>query len=176
MTPFELRLLGEFRARDAAGQPVVVAARKNRALLALLALLALAPSGSMARERLAGLLWGGRGTVQAQSSLRQALVALRKELAPIGPSLISADNERVSLDAARVEIDAITFRRLAASDDVSPCAARRRSMAASFWPTRTSAIVASRNGWGWNDGGSPKWRVACWRSCARSSGARRGST
>jgi TolB-like protein/two-component SAPR family response regulator/Flp pilus assembly protein TadD len=115
MTPFELRLLGEFRARNAAGQAVVVAARKNRALLALLAL---APSGSMARERLAGLLWGGRGTVQAQSSLRQALVALRKDLAPIGSPLLSADNERVSLDTARVEIDAVTFQRLAASDEV----------------------------------------------------------
>ena len=117
MTPFELRLLGEFRARDAAGQPVVVAARKNRGLLALLAL---APSGSMARERLVGLLWSDRGTVQAQSSLRQALVALRKDLAPMGSPLLSANNERVSLDTTRVEIDAVTFQRLAASDDVEP--------------------------------------------------------
>ncbi len=115
MAPFELRLLGEFRARDAAGRPVVVAARKNRALLAILAL---APSGSMARERVVGLLWSDRGTVQAQNSLRQALVALRKELAPIGSPLLSADNDRVSLDASRVEIDAVTFPRLAASDDV----------------------------------------------------------
>ena len=97
MALFELQLLGEFRARDAAGRPVIVAARKNRALLALLAL---TPSGSMARERIVGLLWSDRGAVQAQSSLRQALVALRKDLASIGSPLLSADNDRVSLDAA----------------------------------------------------------------------------
>ncbi len=115
MALFELQLLGEFRARDAAGRPVMVAARKNRALLALLAL---TPSGSMARERIVGLLWSDRGAVQAQSSLRQALVALRKDLASIGSPLFSADNDRVSLDAAGIEIDVVAFRRLAASDDV----------------------------------------------------------
>ena len=115
MVSLELQFLGEFSARDAAGQPVAVAARKNRALLALLAL---SPSGAMARERVAGLLWSDRGAVQALSSLRQALVALRKDLASIGPPLVSADNERVSLDAARVEIDVVAFRRLAAYDDI----------------------------------------------------------
>ena len=115
MVSIELLLLGEFRARDAAGQPIVVAARKNRALLALLAL---TPSGSMARERIAGLLWSDRGAVQALSSLRQGLVALRKDFASIGSPFLSADNERVSLDTARVETDVVAFRELAASDDV----------------------------------------------------------
>ena len=115
MVSTELLLLGEFRARDAAGQPIVVAARKNRALLALLAL---TPSGSMARERIAGLLWSDRGAVQALSSLRQGLVALRKDFASIGSPFLSADNERVSLDTARVETDVVAFRELAASDDV----------------------------------------------------------
>ena len=120
MASLELQLFGEFRARDSAGQPVVIAARKNRAMLALLAL---TPSGSMTRDRIAGMLWSDRGTAQALSSLRQALVALRKDLESIGPPLLSADNERVSLDAARVQVDVISFRRLAAADDLE--AARR---------------------------------------------------
>jgi DNA-binding SARP family transcriptional activator len=115
MALFEMQLLGEFQARDAAGRSIAVVARKNRALLALLAL---APSGSMARERIAGLLWSDRGAVQAQSSLRQALVALRRDLAPVASALLSADNDQVNFDAAGVEVDVVTFRRLAAFDDV----------------------------------------------------------
>src|SRR5581483_1511980 len=86
----------------------------------------LAPSGAMARERLAGLLWSDRGPVQASSSLRQALVALRKDLAPIGSPILLADNERMSLDPGRTDVDVFAFRRHAASDEVE---ATRRAVA-----------------------------------------------
>ena len=78
MAALELKLLDEFAVRNGAGRPIDIAARKNCALLAALAL---SPSGSMPREVLAGLLWSDRGEAQARSSLRQALKGLRKDLA-----------------------------------------------------------------------------------------------
>lgn len=67
MTVLEIKLLGEFEVRDSLGHSVTVAARKNRAMLALLAL---APSGGLSRDRIAGLLWSDRDDSQAGSSLR----------------------------------------------------------------------------------------------------------
>jgi TolB-like protein len=116
MAALELRLLGEFEARDGMGSPLPVTAKKNRALLTALAL---APACSMSRTRIANLLWSDRSEAHAQSSLRQALAALRKDLAAIDPSPLLADRDRVALDPKRVEIDAVAFERLAASDDVA---------------------------------------------------------
>lgn len=116
MAALELKLLGEFEVRDEMGLPLLVRARKNRALLAALAL---APACSIARARIANLLWSDRGDVQAQSSLRQALVALRNDLAAVDPLPLSADRDRLTLDAKRVEVDAVVFDRLAASEDVA---------------------------------------------------------
>jgi DNA-binding SARP family transcriptional activator len=116
MAAVELRLLGEFEARDGTGLPLPVRAKKNRALLAALAL---APACSMPRARIANLLWSDRNEAQAQSSLRQALVALRKDFAAIDPSPLSADRDRLALDAKQVEIDATAFERLAASEDIA---------------------------------------------------------
>jgi TolB-like protein len=116
MAALALRLLGEFEARDGIGLPLVVTAKKNRALLTALAL---ASAYSMSRTRVANLLWSDRSEAHAQSSLRQALAALRKDLAAINPSPLSADRDRVALDPNRVEIDVIAFERLAASEDAA---------------------------------------------------------
>ena len=77
MAVLKLQLLGGFKALNESGQEIVVSARKGRALLAVLAV---APSGSASREKLATLLWSDRGEDQARSSLRQTLTVLRKEL------------------------------------------------------------------------------------------------
>ena len=95
-----------------AGRPVAVVAKKNRALLAALAL---APACTMPRQRIARLLWSDRDEAQARSSLRQALVALRKDLAGSGSKALSFGEERVKLDPAIVEVDALVFARLAGS-------------------------------------------------------------
>lgn len=110
-----LRLLGEFEVRDSAGQLVTIAARKNRALLAALAL---APSNSAPRDRIARLLWGDRADEQARSSLRQALVSLRKDLAATGVAPIVATESRIKLDPNLIEVDVIDFQRLATSADL----------------------------------------------------------
>ena len=62
----QVNVLGTFEARDRGGQPLVVSARKSRALIAALAL---APQSAMARESLASLLWSDRGEEQARSSI-----------------------------------------------------------------------------------------------------------
>lgn len=123
MTALDLRLLGEFEARDGAGHAFAVTARKNQALLAMLAL---APSGSLPRQFIAGLLWSDRGEAQARGSLRQALVGLRKDLVAIDPPLLTVSDVKIRLDLGRLEVDALAFQRLAASEDV---AALRRAAA-----------------------------------------------
>jgi DNA-binding SARP family transcriptional activator len=65
--------------------PIAISAKKNRALLAVLAL---SPGMTATRERLAGLLWGDRPDEQARSSLRQSLAALRKELGDADEALL----------------------------------------------------------------------------------------
>ena len=64
-----LELLGTFSLYGSDGKSISIASKKNRALLAILALsLGLRAT----RERLAGLLWGDRGDDQARDSLRQS--------------------------------------------------------------------------------------------------------
>ena len=72
----------------------IVSAKKNRALLAILAL---SPSGWVPRQQLANLLWSDREDVHARSSLRQSLASLRKDFSAIDPSLVSADDEKLIL-------------------------------------------------------------------------------
>ena len=95
MTPARLHLLGGFRLTTGQGHAIEVAAKKNRALLAILAL---APRRETTRDRLTGLLWSDRGEEQARSSLRQALVALRKDLGGLDadPLVLNGDRDRKS--------------------------------------------------------------------------------
>ena len=109
-----LELFGGFRLTRASGGEIAVSSRKNRALLAILAL---APGCAATREQLVALLWGDRGEQQARNSLRQALVALRRDLAEIEPSPVLIHDDRVKLDLARFHIDAVAFRMLAEAGD-----------------------------------------------------------
>src|SRR5690242_8557206 len=99
VAPLRLNLLGEFEASDAAGRPIAIVAKKNRALLAALAL---APGCTLRRHRIARLLWSDRDDAQARSSLRQALVALRKDLAVAGAKAFTFGDDQVKLDPAHV--------------------------------------------------------------------------
>src|SRR5262245_53841202 len=108
MTSLELDLLGGFQAR-AAGQVIDVPGRKERALLALLAL---APGEGRSRDRLAGLLWGDRGDKQAGDSLRQAILRLRKAFDPVQSLPLLTDRGSVCLDQAAVAVDVQKFEAL----------------------------------------------------------------
>ena len=108
MASLQLVLLGGFQAR-AAGQEIDVPGRKERALLAFLAI----PAGEpRSRDKLAGLLWSDRGDSQARDSLKQAVFKLRRSLDGVQPSPLLADREFVSLERAAVAVDVAEFEQL----------------------------------------------------------------
>jgi len=108
MASLQLVLLGGFQAR-AAGQEINVPGRKERALLAFLAI----PAGeARSRDKLAGLLWSDRGDSQARESLKQAVFKLRKSLDGVQPSPLRADREFVTLDTEAVTVDVAKFEQL----------------------------------------------------------------
>ena len=104
-----LCVLGKFTLRSG-GHEIAVSGLKSRALLAYLACNAGKPHS---REKLIGLLWGGRFDEQARQSLRQSLSTLRRIL---GSDLIEADRNEVSLnDGLRSDVSA--FVNLVVSKD-----------------------------------------------------------
>ncbi len=112
-----LKLLGGFGLTDGAGNEIEVVGRK---LQALLALLALSPSGSISRERLTGLLWADSPEENARASLRQCKAELRRLLGD--HQVISGDRVNVTLDRRLVGVDVITFERLAKAGDLAGAA------------------------------------------------------
>jgi DNA-binding SARP family transcriptional activator len=92
----------------------MVGSKKNRALLAYLAL---SPNRSATRERIAGLLWGEHGEEQARNSLRQSLAVLRKELGENGAGVLVTRDDTVALVQTGISIDVDEIAELAAADD-----------------------------------------------------------
>ncbi len=115
MSAGRLDLLGGFRL-SADGQALDVPAKKNRALLGVLAL---APRQEATRDRLAGLLWSDRGEEQARNSLRQALVALRKDFAAFAASPLLLNGDRVALDLQSFSVDVAEFLEASAGTDAA---------------------------------------------------------
>src|SRR5215472_14133870 len=113
MARLQLTLLGGFEARIIPGEPLDIATRKTRGLLAYLAL----PTGrAHSRDKLTGLLWSDRGDEQARNSLRQALAELVRVLAGVEPAPLVKGRDTLALDPQAVEVDAIAFERLTASE------------------------------------------------------------
>nr|WP_295083272.1 AAA family ATPase [uncultured Roseateles sp.] len=83
----QLRLLGGFELRDAAGRPQSLPYDKVRALLAMLAL----QSGPLPRELLAETLWPDSTLDQARANLRRALFDLRRLLGQLWPEQAEQD-------------------------------------------------------------------------------------
>src|SRR5262245_187034 len=108
MTSLELALLGGFQA-SAAGHSIDIAGRKERALLAILAM---PPGEPRSREKLAGLLWSDRRDKQARDSLKQSLLRLRKSLGSLDPLPMVTDRTSVTLNRAEVAVDVQEFEQL----------------------------------------------------------------
>ena len=106
-----LTVLGGFGLRSTDGRDLALSTRKDRLLLAYLALNAGRP---LARDRLAGLLWGDRGETQARDSLRQSLAAIRQAFRQVGLDPIASERDSVTFNSAGIEIDAVVFERTAA--------------------------------------------------------------
>ena len=116
MTPARLHLFGGFRLTTGQGRAVDVSAKKNRALIGILAL---APQGEVTRERLTGLLWSDRGEEQARSSLRQALVALRKDFSALDADPLVLNGDRIAFAPELLTIDVVEFLSNSTSADPS---------------------------------------------------------
>lgn len=114
--PVRLNILGDFVLSDADGRQFPIATKKNRALLAVLAL---SPGFQATRERLCGLLWGDRGEDQARSSLRQSLAVLRKELGQIEELVLKTHDDIVALRSDTAQIDAVEFLALSNDSEVN---------------------------------------------------------
>ena len=109
MTSLELVLLGGFQA-GVAGHVIDIAGRKERALLAVLAM---PPGEPRSREKLAGLLWSDRSDKQARDSLKQALLRLRKSFGSLYPLPMVTDRASVTLNA-EITVDVQEFEQLVA--------------------------------------------------------------
>jgi len=108
MACLELNLLGGFQAR-AIGTTLDIAGRKERALLAVLAL---SPREPLARTKLAAMLWSDRGEKQAHDSLKSAIARLKKTFDSIDIHPIVSSRESVALKWNDVTVDVATFDRL----------------------------------------------------------------
>ena len=112
----QLNILGNFLLSHADGRQLAVPTKKNRALLAILAL---SPGFQATRERLCGLLWGDRGEDQARGSLRQSLAVLRKELGEAESFLLQTRDDVVELRPDAIRVDAVEFLKLARANDLA---------------------------------------------------------
>ncbi len=109
----QLRFMGGFELRDTDGAQVRLPTRKS---LALFAFLAQSGGQSVARERLAALLWPRSDDIQARASLRQELAVLRKAIAGAGLPDIAASKEALSLHLSEAQLDTARLKALAQSD------------------------------------------------------------
>src|SRR5215813_5646855 len=106
MAACSLKLLGSLDLRSADGKELALTTRKDRLLLAYLALNAGRP---LARDRLAGLLWGDRGETQARDSLRQSLAAIRQAFRQAELDPVTSDRDSATFDPKDINIDALAF-------------------------------------------------------------------
>jgi len=116
MSLARLDLLGGFRLTSHDGETLEVRAKKNRALLGVLAV---APNQEATRHRLATLLWSDRGEEQARDSLRQALAAIRKDFTGLGADALALVGDRVALNPKLFTIDVTEFEAASASRDMA---------------------------------------------------------
>jgi TolB-like protein/DNA-binding SARP family transcriptional activator len=108
-----LHLLGGFTLTTiATGEPVVLTGKRERILLAFLAL---SHDCSAPRRKLTTLLWGESDDTASLDNLRVCLWSLRKALGDTKRQLVASRGEDMVLDIGAVDVDILTFRRLAGS-------------------------------------------------------------
>lgn len=120
-TLLHLSLLGGCEIAGPDGQPLHLASRKAKAVLAVLAL---SDGMALGRDRLCGLLWAEAAEDQARASLRQCLKLIRQALGPADP-VVKADRLTMALDRTGVALDVTRLLdRLAADDLADPALLR----------------------------------------------------
>lgn len=147
-----LSLLGGCEIAGPEGQPLHLASRKARAVLAVLAL---SDGMALGRDRLCGLLWAEAAEDQARASLRQCLKLIRQALGEGLEPVLKTDRLSMALDRAGVDLDVTRLlERLAAEDLAEPMLLR---------PMLHESLLAGFDG---IDAGFDAW-LAVWRETLR---------
>lgn len=103
MRRYRLNLVGPFSLFDPDGKRIDISSQKA---MALIAFVVVSPGGVRSRRKLETMLWGTRGTKQAQNSLRRELSNLRKQLNKDGAGeLLISETNRVALAIDRLDVD-----------------------------------------------------------------------
>ncbi|MCZ6637356.1 MAG: BTAD domain-containing putative transcriptional regulator [Alphaproteobacteria bacterium] len=106
---WSLRLIGELRLEGPNGETVVLSGRRERVLLAYLALV---PDLKESRRNLIGLLWGDRADNTILDNLRTCLWSLRKSLGDQDHPLVLSEREWIRLNSELLEVDVWRFNEL----------------------------------------------------------------
>jgi len=107
--PWQLRLLGAVQLQQG---PQLIERFPSRAVVLLLARLALAPDRAHPREELVELLWPGAELAVGRNRLRQVLSTLKALLEPAGaPTVLLADRLSLRLADGALQCDALRFEQ-----------------------------------------------------------------
>jgi DNA-binding SARP family transcriptional activator len=161
MTSLELVLLGGFQAA-VAGHVIDITGRKERALLAVLAM---PPGEPRSREKLAGLLWSDRRDKQARDSLKQALLRLRKSFGSLHPLPMVTDRASVTLNRAEIAVDVQEFEQLVAEGTPDGLARAAKLYRGDLLEGLDVRAQRSRNGCCSSGSGYAIRRAMRWQDC-----------
>jgi DNA-binding SARP family transcriptional activator/TolB-like protein len=106
MAKWKLRLFGEFRLSSDEGEVISALGRRDRAVLAYLAL---TPGRRESRDRLASLLWSNRGEEQARHSLVQSTAVVRKALGDVDKAVVQSEPASIAVDWSLFDVDVLDF-------------------------------------------------------------------
>ena len=113
---WSIQLFGGFEVRRPDGQSVPLPGRRERILLAYLAL---HPGHRQSRKNLTEVLWGEAADSTTLDNLRTCLWNLRKALGDTEHSVIVSDREWIGINPDAFEVDAWTLLKLAEREDRS---------------------------------------------------------
>jgi DNA-binding SARP family transcriptional activator/TolB-like protein/Flp pilus assembly protein TadD len=114
-TRWSLRLFGELHLEGPDGEVVNLVGRRERVLLAYLAL---APDFKESRRNLIGLLWGDRADSTILDNLRTCLWSLRKAMGDQDHQLVLSEREWIRLNSDMLDVDLWRFNELVERDEV----------------------------------------------------------
>jgi DNA-binding SARP family transcriptional activator/predicted ATPase len=107
--PLRIALLGGFELHTGSGEPISLPSRNAKALLAYLAM---SNGRAQARDKLATVVWGGKGSEQARASLRQTLSQLRRVLNPVSADILKVDGDAILVEPSAAVVDAVRLQEL----------------------------------------------------------------
>ena len=109
MGAIRINLMGEFQWLTDDGDSLEIAAAKDQAVIAILAL---SRDLACTRSGIIDLLWSSRSKEQARASLRQSLWSLKRVLGDGADGILQVDRKRIGLNPGPIRTDIDEFREL----------------------------------------------------------------